>query len=406
MAIKSKTNLTIGNNNAITDSLNKQNTAARVRNDIQDVIDSSLNVIDILSGSVSMNHLYTEDLNIIDSVVTGQATIGTNSINSFCCGINSYITDSPYSFNLGGYFTGTPERSVIAHSPYSFSLGNDNNIINSEHSFIQGYFNTLTNSSIYSHILGGGCYVNNSVHSTISGDAHTLYNSDFNIISGQAHTLTGSNYNNISGYNNDIDSSEESLVAGSENILYDSYDSCIIGSQNSMTSSIHSYQFGLNHMNDGFSNTFQSGKSTIISSQGEYARNNLAFNTQYGTIQMGETTTSATPARLYTDGGVSGNLSIPSNSSYQINIRVLGTKTDGDSVSYEANGIIKNVAGTTTLVSTITPTQIQTDASLSTTAVSVTADNTNDALNITVTGLTATNIYWHAVIDYIKIKFI
>ena len=91
MSIKSKSNLTTELNANITDALNHQNTAAGVRQIIQDTIDSSLNSIDILSGSVSFGSVYLNKINGVTYSTGGSVgatgsngtsgTSGTSGIN-------------------------------------------------------------------------------------------------------------------------------------------------------------------------------------------------------------------------------------------------------------------------------------------------------------------------------------
>jgi hypothetical protein len=67
--------------------------------------------------------------------------------------------------------------------------------------------------------------------------------------------------------------------------------------------------------------------------------------------------------------------------------------------SYEIKGVIRNLNGTTAIpVAGITPVALDTTAShvLPAGQVVVTADDTNDALNIAVTGVAAKTYYWRA----------
>mgnify|MGYP001568308210 CR=1 FL=1 len=70
---------------------------------------------------------------------------------------------------------------------------------------------------------------------------------------------------------------------------------------------------------------------------------------------------------------------------------------------WEGMGIIKNVSGTTSLVSAITMTSTVGDASLSTGNVTIAADNANDRLAVTVVGIAALDINWITIIKYVKV---
>jgi hypothetical protein len=66
--------------------------------------------------------------------------------------------------------------------------------------------------------------------------------------------------------------------------------------------------------------------------------------------------------------------------------------------------VIKNVGGTTSLVGSVETigTDIEDNAS---TDVTVTADNTNDALDISVTGIAGETWRWLAVVDGLEIAY-
>lgn len=106
-------------------------------------------------------------------------------------------------------------------------------------------------------------------------------------------------------------------------------------------------------------------------------------------------TTDATPTELFTDGS-SGRLAIASDTTTFFKIIVTGRRTDadGESCAYEFNGIIDNDAGTTALVGNVSKTVYHEDTTAWDAA--VTADNTNDAVIVTVTGEAAKTIRWIA----------
>jgi regulator of RNase E activity RraA len=85
--------------------------------------------------------------------------------------------------------------------------------------------------------------------------------------------------------------------------------------------------------------------------------------------------------------------------------RICGIKSDGSAVAnYVRRVVIKNVGGTTALVGTVETvgTDIEDNAS---TDVAITADNTNDALQINVTGIAAETWRWVAVVEGLEIAY-
>ena len=115
-------------------------------------------------------------------------------------------------------------------------------------------------------------------------------------------------------------------------------------------------------------------------------------------------TTDATPTTLMLDGSTT-RLTIPSGKIMFCDILISGIKSDGSaSACYKRKVAIKNVAGTTALVGTVEA--IGTDIEDNVlTDVAITADNTNDALDISVTGIAAETWRWVAVVEGLEIAY-
>ncbi len=132
---------------------------------------------------------------------------------------------------------------------------------------------------------------------------------------------------------------------------------------------------------------------------------------------LGGKTTNATPLTLritsiasgdgggdYTSGSAS-RLTIPSGKVMSALCRICGIKSDGTAVAnYVRRVVIKNLAGTTSLVGAVETigTDIEDNAA---TDVAITADNTNDALQINVTGITGETWRWVAVVEGLEIAY-
>jgi hypothetical protein len=116
-------------------------------------------------------------------------------------------------------------------------------------------------------------------------------------------------------------------------------------------------------------------------------------------------TTNATPTTLFLDG-VSTRLTIPSGKALFAHVIIAGIRSDGVTAAhYQRKVGIKNVGGTTSLLDT-QPSIIGTD--FENTAgydVTITADDTNDALQINVTGAASETIRWVAVVDGVEIRY-
>jgi hypothetical protein len=115
-------------------------------------------------------------------------------------------------------------------------------------------------------------------------------------------------------------------------------------------------------------------------------------------------TTNATPTLMTLDLSTA-RLTITSGKMMLFNILISGIKSDGTaSACYKRKVAIKNVGGTTSLVGTVETigTDIEDNAS---TDVAITADNTNDALQINVTGIAAETWRWAAVVEGLEIAY-
>ena len=126
----------------------------------------------------------------------------------------------------------------------------------------------------------------------------------------------------------------------------------------------------------------------------------------YSRFVLGAKTTNATPLGMYLNGTIASVLlTVPSGKAFAFTARIIGIKSDGSAVAdFMRRGVIKNVGGTTSLAGSIQTlgTDIEDNAS---TDIAITADNTNDALSIAVTGITAETWRWVAVVEGVEIVY-
>jgi hypothetical protein len=116
-------------------------------------------------------------------------------------------------------------------------------------------------------------------------------------------------------------------------------------------------------------------------------------------------TTNATPATMFLNTGGTLRLTIPSGKLMFADILISGIKSDGSAAAcYKRKVGIKNVAGTTALVGTVETigTDIEDNAS---TDVAITADDTNDALQINVTGIASETWRWVAEVQGVEVAY-
>jgi hypothetical protein len=136
----------------------------------------------------------------------------------------------------------------------------------------------------------------------------------------------------------------------------------------------------------------------VSTSGGQFA---AAGDAQASRYHLRNTTANDTATTLFRDGATGTlRIVIPAQSTWSFKIRLAAyNSTDGIGAAWAIDGGIRrnNSGGTALLGSpTITP---YTEGAMSGASVAVTADDTNDALQISVTGLATKAIRWHAVVD-------
>jgi hypothetical protein len=131
-----------------------------------------------------------------------------------------------------------------------------------------------------------------------------------------------------------------------------------------------------------------------------YGQFSAQGDAQRARFVMRNTTTGTTTAELFLDGS-STRLTIPSGKVMAFTINICGIRNGGADVAhYIRQYALKNLAGTTTQV--YAPVTIGTDTATGTT-IALSANDTNDALRVDVTGVTGQTWRWVAAIDAVEI---
>lgn len=253
-----------------------------------------------------------------------------------------------------------------------------------EATIIGSFTSTITNDDGSNVILGGTDHSISSASATnngvIGGGGCTLSGA----VSDAACVGGGLNYINGSGaaYSAIVGGQGDSIDGGSGSV-------CVGGFGNKITSDAAA-AFGENALAD---KDYQ-----IVHGNGDWSLG----QSQTSQFILSRTTTDATPAELFITG-TSGRLAIPTDTTWGFDIMVVARRTDADNESafYRFEGCIDNNAGTTAMVgSVVAATPIEDDANY---ACAVTADNTNDALIITATGVNSKTIRWVAFVRTVEV---
>lgn len=120
------------------------------------------------------------------------------------------------------------------------------------------------------------------------------------------------------------------------------------------------------------------------------------------TTLSGQTTT-ATPTEIYVDGVATNRIDVATGTTYGFEIVLTAIQTAGTGTGsvwmHKYKGAIKNIGGTTSIVGTVTEETIAEDSGATNWSAAVTADDTNDALTIDVTGEASKTIEWVAKVE-------
>lgn len=275
---------------------------------------------------------------------------------------------------------------------------------------------------------------------TTGGNSRGQYAVDLQLERNQAADVASGNYSGIFAGKNSEASGEGSVcVGGSGNIVDGQYSFAIAGTSNDINSTKGSRNGSIGGqlntvdgagavsiggfggtvdedyaiMLGGIGNVAQhyasvamgDRASTNIFSQFAFAGGRFASGgDSQGSLQVARCITTGTGSVDFKIGGssfgaASSYIVVPSDTLYQFTVKVIAIDTTGgsDAAWWEVIGGIKNISGTTSLIGTNVVTT-DGDAGSAAWTLSVTADDTNDRLNIAATGDSSTTIRWTATV--------
>ena len=177
-------------------------------------------------------------------------------------------------------------------------------------------------------------------------------------------------------------------------------------------------------------NAHAEGENTTASAQGAHASGSYsaasklyqralssgrfltAGDSQYTETVLRRTTSDATPAELTIDGATpSGTIELMSNrficamgKSYACLVMIAGRRSDGRSVFFLRQALIRNYVNTVSLEGSVQVVGVDINPA-SWPVPTITADDTNKSLSIVVTGAAATNVRWSATIQAQEIYY-
>lgn len=293
--------------------------------------------------------------------------------------------------NAVDFQTSRTAAGHVATGATSVLCGGESNSINSSgqsSSIVGGFGNAISNT--YAFIGGGYTNVASGAQSFVGGGGGAASG---NTASGQLSAVVGGSVNIAStigafvggGSSNTASGAYSVVAGGNKNVADGSYSSVsgILGSARSL------------------------GSSRVLSST-IFSSSTVGLSQELD-IVVGITTSNATPAVATSDGGAAtttNQLVLPNTSAYLVKGLVVARQnTTGDTKSWEFTAHIKRGANAaaTALVAAVVPTAVANDAGAATWAIAVSADTTNGALAVTVTGEAAKTIRWVAYLNSVQV---
>jgi hypothetical protein len=325
------------------------------------------------------------------AIVGGEGHIASAQY-SFIGGGSSNTASGYLSYVSSGYSNNaSATQSAISNSQYSLVEGDYSTIGG-------GYSNTIDITGYVAVISGGENNTASGFHSFIGGGYANTASDDFSTIAGGESNTAGYEAAILGGYANAATGDYSAILGGSNNTASGNWSAVASGTYN-IASGDYSIASG------SFADTRGLYGANVWASSASFGINGVA---QVGNYIAISETTNATATVLTFDqaaAGTTNQLVLPNDSTYffTISISARRTNADNESAAYKFEGCIdRNTnAASTALVGVPVKTILAED----TTAwdVSVTADTTNGALAITVTGEASKTIRWVAHIQTVEV---
>jgi hypothetical protein len=324
------------------------------------------------------------------------------------------LSGSNASIKVGQYITGTSiagDTYVAAISGTALTLskvasGSSTSTLSffTPHGVVVGGGNNQASGS-YSFIGGGGDAGTAANRNVASGDFSFVGGGAKNTATALGSVVVGGGFNSSSTVFGNIASQIGSFVgAGVLNTASGLYASVLAGSNNLADQNSASVYGGTQATTRAISgNTVTAASVTPVSASRGVS--------QAAILVLGRETTDATATVITSTiaaAGSTNQVALPINSAYFFKGEVIaGVTAAGDAKGWSIEGVIKRAttAASTALVGTPTVTSLYADTGAATWSVAVTADTTNAALKITVTGAAAVTIRWVAQIRTTEMTF-
>lgn len=349
------------------------------------------------------------------STITGGTKNFSDAIYTSICGGYQNQTRGAYAASTGG-------RENSANGSYAFVGGGQYNKANGLYSAVAG---GKQNDALGEHcaVLGGHYNVvaANCARSAIvagggsGGEGNNIAQSAGALIAaGNSNSIGATSVSDrsaiVGGSLNTLDGQAAFLGSGAGNSVSVNQGVLVGGAFNGVSGYCGFVGAGVNNTAEGKSSAVVSGENgkALIAGQQAHAMGNFSNDgdAQRSHVMAKVATTDGTVAELEVDGAA-GSIAIPNNTTWEAQIRIVARQQGGTrAASFWRRALISKdgTAGSTALVAESTPDADLTSASTPW-SVALSADTTNGALKIDVTGEAATNIRWVAHISLVEVGY-
>lgn len=222
------------------------------------------------------------------------------------------------------------------------------------------------------------------------------------LIAGYYNSVTGNASGNVAGISSSV-TGVESFNGGGNSCTVSGSNAANLGGNSSTVSGTGAVGLGGLVVTASGDNSVASGSYGNTRSIANSRAHGCASGKQVMYVPIYRQTTDATPGVLTSNGSAAtaaNQWALPSGRAAILRVMVVARQSAGtgagDCAAWDTNALVKNIGGTTTIVGSPTVTQTYADSGASAWAISITADNTNDAIQITVTGQASKTIQWTA----------
>jgi len=330
------------------------------------------------------------DAGVFSTIAGGLRNIGTGACSSIGggCGNTASSCGSTISGGCGN----------TATSFYSTVSGGYCNIASGFSSIIGGGVGN-TASGNRSTVSGGRCNTASGYNSTVGGGYNNTASS---LVTG--NTVSGGTSNTASGFTN------ATVGGGGGNIASSAYSTVAGGAYNTASGSCSTVGGGGYNTASATISSVSGGWYAKATKYGEVAhaagRFAAAGDAQHTVLVARDSTTDATANQVLFLNGSSERLTIPAETTWMFTIKLAAhNDTDNDGGWwFFRGGIRRDASNNTSLIGTVFE-EYSKDSNISSATASVVADDTNEALEIRVTGVASKDIRWVAVVDISQVSW-